>query len=70
MNKNPVLIPVGGGKGGVGKSLTAANLAAALAKLGKQVIVVDLDLGGSNLYSYPSNDFRQFSSSEPCSPPP
>ncbi|HKJ05275.1 MAG TPA: P-loop NTPase [Geopsychrobacteraceae bacterium] len=52
MNKNPVLIPVGGGKGGVGKSLTAANLAAALAKLGKQTILVDLDLGGSNLYSY------------------
>lgn len=52
MAKKTTLIPVGGGKGGVGKSLTAANLAAALAGMGKKTILVDLDLGGSNLYSY------------------
>ncbi|PLX95476.1 MAG: MinD/ParA family protein [Desulfuromonas sp.] len=52
METKTTLIPVGGGKGGVGKSLTAANLAAALAGLGKRTILLDLDLGGSNLYSY------------------
>lgn len=52
METSGTLIPVGGGKGGVGKSLTAANLAAALAGLGKRTILIDLDLGGSNLYSY------------------
>lgn len=46
------LIPIGGGKGGVGKSILAANLSMALANKGKRVIVVDLDLGGSNLHSY------------------
>mgnify|MGYP001082250925 FL=1 len=52
MSKKTTLIPIGGGKGGVGKSLTAANLAAALAEQGRHTILVDLDLGGSNLYSY------------------
>lgn len=52
MNQKTTLIPIGGGKGGVGKSLTAANLSAALAELGKKVVLVDLDMGGANLYSY------------------
>ena len=46
------IIPVAGGKGGVGKSIISANLAIALADQGNKVIVVDLDLGGSNLHSY------------------
>ena len=45
------IIPIASGKGGVGKSFLAANLAIALAKLGKQVIVADLDFGGSNLHT-------------------
>ena len=36
---------VGGGKGGVGKSLVTANTAITLAKNGFKVIAVDLDLG-------------------------
>ncbi len=44
------ILPVAGGKGGVGKSLIAANLAVALSRAGKRVILVDLDLGGSNLH--------------------
>ncbi|MGL4982220.1 MAG: P-loop NTPase [Treponemataceae bacterium] len=44
------IIPIASGKGGVGKSLLAANLAIALAKLGKKVTLVDLDIGGSNLH--------------------
>lgn len=44
------IVPVASGKGGVGKSLLAANLAVALGQLGKRVVVADLDLGGSNLH--------------------
>lgn len=46
------VLAIGGGKGGVGKSILTANLGAGLAKKGKKVIVVDLDLGGSNLHTY------------------
>ncbi len=44
------ILPVASGKGGVGKSLTAANLAIALAENGRDVVLADLDLGGSNLH--------------------
>ncbi len=44
------IIPIASGKGGVGKSLLTANLALALGDLGRSVIAVDLDLGGSNLH--------------------
>lgn len=44
------IIPIASGKGGVGKSLVSANLAIALGKLGKSVILADLDLGASNLH--------------------
>ncbi|MFC2288410.1 P-loop NTPase [Treponema lecithinolyticum] len=44
------IIPIASGKGGVGKSLLAANLAVTLGKAGKDVILADLDLGASNLH--------------------
>ena len=44
------VIAIASGKGGVGKSLIAANLAIALAQAGKSVILADMDLGGSNLH--------------------
>lgn len=47
----PRLMAIGGGKGGVGKTFVTANLAAALARLGKRVIVVDADLEGANLHT-------------------
>jgi flagellar biosynthesis protein FlhG len=47
----PRLVAVGGGKGGVGKTLVAANLAAALAQAGCRVVVVDTDLEGANLHT-------------------
>jgi len=48
---NPVLLAVGGGKGGTGKSTVAACLAAELAHCGRHVILADLDFGGANLHT-------------------
>lgn len=42
---------VGGGKGGVGKSLICSSLAISLARLGNNVVAIDLDLGGANLHT-------------------
>jgi flagellar biosynthesis protein FlhG len=47
----PCLWAVGGGKGGVGKSVITANLAIALARRGRRCVVVDADLGGANLHT-------------------
>jgi flagellar biosynthesis protein FlhG len=44
------IIPIASGKGGVGKSLVAANLGVAFAQAGKRVVLADLDLGASNLH--------------------
>ena len=43
---------VGGGKGGTGKSFTTANLGTILAQQGNKVLLVDLDLGASNLHTF------------------
>jgi flagellar biosynthesis protein FlhG len=48
----PTMIAVGGGKGGVGKSILSANLAAKLSQNGFRVLVVDLDLGCANLHTH------------------
>jgi len=42
---------VGGGKGGVGKSIVTLLLGTILARKGKKVVLVDADLGGSNLHT-------------------
>jgi flagellar biosynthesis protein FlhG len=42
---------IGGGKGGVGKSLLSSSLAFTLARLGHDTLVIDLDLGGANLHT-------------------
>ena len=43
------IMAVTSGKGGVGKTFLSANLAAALARRGKRVLVLDADLGLANL---------------------
>lgn len=46
------IFPIGGGKGGVGKSFISANLGVLMAKRNFRVALVDLDLGGSNLHTF------------------
>ncbi len=46
------VIAIGGAKGGVGKSILAANLGVYLASRGYRTVVVDLDLGAANLHLY------------------
>lgn len=43
---------VGGGKGGIGKSLVVANIGILLSRLNKKVVVVDTNLGGATLHRY------------------
>lgn len=45
------IVAVGGGKGGIGKSLMASSLAICLARRGKRVVLLDADLGGANLHT-------------------
>lgn len=47
----PLIVAVGGGKGGVGKSVVACNLAVSMGRLGARVIVVDADLGAANQHT-------------------
>lgn len=45
-------IAIGGGKGGIGKSLVAVTLGIELVRRGMRVVLVDCDLGGANLHSF------------------
>ena len=61
---NTKLWAVGGGKGGVGKSIVSLNLAYWLAKLGHKVVLVDADLGGANLHTLLGMKFVQHTLSD------
>lgn len=49
---NPRVVAIAGGKGGVGKSLVAANVGIFLSTLGKRVVLVDLSFGAANLHIF------------------
>ena len=49
--QEPLLISIGGGKGGVGKSMVSANLAVQYATAGMRVVLVDLDFGAANVHT-------------------
>jgi flagellar biosynthesis protein FlhG len=51
MRGRSCLVAVGGGRGGVGKSLVAHNLAIYLAQIGKRVALIDQDASGSNMHA-------------------
>jgi len=44
------IIAIASGKGGVGKSMIATNVALLFARQGRQVVLMDLDIGGANLH--------------------
>jgi flagellar biosynthesis protein FlhG len=61
----PWIVALGGGKGGVGKTFVAANLAALLARSGLRVVALDTDLEGANLHTWlgvprPSRSLAEF----------
>ncbi|MEW5910888.1 MAG: P-loop NTPase [Thermodesulfobacteriota bacterium] len=49
--KIPVIWAVGGGKGGVGKSIISSLIGFWLSRMGKETVLVDTDLGGANLHT-------------------
>ncbi len=49
LKARPRIITVTSGKGGVGKSNVVINLAVALSRMGKRVLVIDADLGLANI---------------------
>lgn len=56
---------IGGGKGGIGKSIFTLGLGITLAKMGHKIILIDADLGGANLHTlmgvrYPPHTLEDF----------
>jgi flagellar biosynthesis protein FlhG len=51
------IVAIGGGKGGIGKSLVAVTLGIELVRRGLKVVLVDCDLGGANLHSFLGIDY-------------
>lgn len=43
---------IGGGKGGTGKTFLTSSVGIYLARAGKRVVLIDVDIGGANLHSF------------------
>jgi flagellar biosynthesis protein FlhG len=50
--RSPQIWAVGGGKGGIGKSVLSILISMALAEKGQDTVVIDGDLGGANLHTF------------------
>jgi flagellar biosynthesis protein FlhG len=50
--QSPQIWAVGGGKGGIGKSVLSILISMALAETGQDTVVIDGDLGGANLHTF------------------
>lgn len=48
---HPLILAIGGGKGGVGKSMVSSNLAVLYSQAGFRVVLIDLDVGAANLHT-------------------
>lgn len=69
MTSEANIIAVGGGKGGIGKSIVCANLAIGMALSGQKAVIVDTDFGASNLHALlginnPAHGFQDFFNDE------
>lgn len=64
MSSGKNIIAIGGGKGGIGKSLISSSLAICIARLGRSVTLVDLDLGSANLHTCLGLKIPQYSLSD------
>ena len=50
-NGEPILLAIGGGKGGVGKSMVSTNLAVHYTEAGLKTVLLDLDFGAANVHT-------------------
>lgn len=62
---NPRIIAIGGGKGGVGKTIISTLIGICLANMNKRTVILDADFSGANLHSCldtfnPSLTFKDF----------
>lgn len=60
-----ILVAIGGGKGGIGKSFISTNIGVFLANMGFSTVIVDLDLGAPNVHTSlgeppPTKNFHEF----------
>ncbi len=49
--RQKIVFAIGGGKGGVGKTVLTASMGIGLASFDNEVVIVDADLGGANLHT-------------------
>lgn len=73
MSDDKKVITIGGGKGGIGKSVLSVNLAVATALAGHSVVLIDTDLGSSNVHALlgirnPKAGFHDFFTQEELDP--